>query len=175
MLAEYPDSTEDLYIRAETIYTELYKTTGDKAYIDSVLMILSQRTLYFNNKPANDLHKSLFLFENGGNDTMYAEQCYNLIKEVADSFPDHIDHISSVLLMAAAARSYSFNIIDTTEVLAAYLKAFGTVETQLEIHPGDSRYIAAANKIDSIFRSGGAMTCSSIEAIYSRKVDQNHP
>ena len=174
VLAEYPDSTEDLYIRAETIYTELFRTTGDTAYIDSVLLILSQRTLYFNNKPANDLHKSHFLFENGGNDTMYVEECYNLIKEVAENFPDHIDHISSVLLMTAAARSYSFNIIDTTEVLAAYLKASGTVETQLEIHPGDSRYIAASNKIDSIFRSGGAMTCSSIEAIYSRKVDQNH-
>ncbi len=89
VLAEYPDSTEELYIRAEAIYTELYRTTGEKAYIDSVLMILSQRTAYFDNKPANDLHKSLFLFEFGGNDTIYTGQCYNLIKEVADSFPDH--------------------------------------------------------------------------------------
>ena len=120
-----------------------------------MLLILSQRTLYFNNKPANNLHKSLFLFENGGNDTVYTEECYNLIKEVAENFPDQIDNISSVLLMAAAVRSYSFNIIDTTEVLAAYLKASGTVETQLEIHPGDSRYIAAGNRIDSIFLTGG--------------------
>ena len=173
VLAEYPDSTEDLYITGEAIYKELYRTTGERAYIDSVLMILSQRTLYFNNKPSNDLHKSLVPFEFGGNDTIYTEQCYNLIKEVADSFPDYIDHSYSVLLMAAAARSYSLNIIDTTEVLTAYKNAIGAVETQLEIHPGDSRYIAAANKIDSIFRSGGPKTCSSIEAIYSRKIDQN--
>ena len=116
VLAEYPDSTEDLYIKGESIYRELYRTTGERVYIDSVLMILSQRTLYFNNKPSNDLHKSLVLFELGGNDTMYTEQCYNLIKEVADSFPDYIDHSYSVLLMAAATRSYSLNIIDTTEV-----------------------------------------------------------
>ena len=173
VLAVNPDSTEELYIRAEAIYTDLFRTTGEKAYIDSVLMILSQRTLYFNNKPSNDLQKSLFLFEFGGNDTMYTEQCYNLIKEVADSFPDHLDHNSSVLLMYAAARSYSLSIIDTTEVLAAYLKAAGTVETQLEIRPGDTRYIAAAKEIDSIFRSGGAMTCSSIEQIYSQKVDRD--
>ena len=94
-------------------------------------MILSQRTLYFNNKPSNDLRKSLFLFEFGGNDTIYTEQCYNLIKEVADSFPDHMDDSNSVLLMTAAARSYSMNIIDTTEVLASYLKAIGTVEAML--------------------------------------------
>ena len=152
-LALYPDSSENLYIRAEAIYTELFRTTGEKVYMDSVIMILSQRTLYFNNKPANDLHKSQFLFENGGNDTLYVEECYNLIKEVADSFPDHIDHNSAVMLMTAADRSYSLNIIDTTEVLAAYLKASGTVEIQLEIHPRDFRYIAASNKINSIFRA----------------------
>ena len=104
---------------------------------------------------------------------MYTEQCYNLIKEVADSIPDYMDDRSLVLLMAAAARSYSLNIIDTTEVLVAYKNAIGTVETQLEIHPGDPRYLAAANKIDLIFLSGGPKTCSSFEAIYSRKVDQN--
>ncbi len=172
-LAEYPDSTEDLYITGEAIYKELYRTTGEKAYIDSVLMILSQRTLYFNNKPSNDLHKSLFLFELGGNDTLYTEQCYNLIIEVADSFPDYIDHSYSVLLMAAAIRSFSINLIDTTEVLVAYQNAIGAVEAQLEIHPGDSRYPAAANKIDLIFLSGGPKTCSSIEAVYSRKIDQD--
>lgn len=174
VLAEYPDSTEDLYIKGEAMYKELYRTTGERVYIDSVLMILSQRTLYFNNRPSNDLNKSLFLFELGGNDTMYTEQCYNLIKEVADSFPDYIDHSYSVLLMAAAIRSFSINLIDTTEVLVAYQNAVGAVEAQLEIHPGDSRYLAAANKIDSIFLSGGPKNCSSIEAIYSRKVDQNN-
>jgi tetratricopeptide (TPR) repeat protein len=173
VLAECPASSEDLYIIGESMYKELFKTTGDKVYIDSVLMVLSQRPFYFNNKPSNDLHKSLVLYEFGGNDTLYAEKCYNLIKEVAENFPDHIDHSYSALLMAAAARSYSLNIIDTTEALGAYSKAIGTVETQLDIHPGDSRYIAAAKKIDSIFRASGAMTCSSIEEIYSRKVDQN--
>jgi len=173
VLAEHPDSSENLYIMGESIYKELYKTTGERAYIDSALMILSQRTIYFNNKPSNDLRKSQFLFEFGGNDTLYTEQCYDLIKEVADSFPDYMDDGSSVLLVAASARSYSLSIIDTTEVLAAYTKAVGSVETKLESNPGDPRYIAAAKKIDSIFRSSGAMTCSSIEEIYSQKVDQN--
>lgn len=172
-LAQNPDSTEDLYIRGESVYKELYRTTGEKAYIDSVLMILSQRTFYFNNKPSNDLHKSLVLYELGGNDTLYAEQCYNLVKEVADSFPDHIDHSYAVLLMSAAVRSYSLNIIDTTEALVARTKAMRAVEAHLDNNPNDPLYIAAANRIDSLFREGGAMTCSSIEEIYSRKVDKN--
>ena len=136
-------------------------------------MILSQRTLYFNNQPTNNLNKSLSLYEYGGNDTIYAEQCYNLIKEVAENFPDYIDHSYSVLLIAAAIRSFSINLIDTTEVLVAYQNAAGAVEAQLEIHPGDSCYLSARNKIDSVFLSEGPKTCSTIEAVYSRKIDQN--
>ncbi len=173
VLAEYPDSSEELYINAESAYAELYQSTGEKAYIDSVLMILSQRTLYFNNKPSHDLRKSAVLYELGATDTVYTEYCYNLVKVVADSYPDYMDENYSVLLMAAAARTYSLSLIDTTEVLAAYLKAAGTVEKQLEIHPGDSGFTEAAGDIYSIFMSSGAMTCSSIEAIYSLKVDQN--
>ena len=173
VFAECPASSEDIYIRGESMYKELFRSTIDAAYIDTVLMILSQRTLYFNNKPSNDLRKSLVLFELGGNYSVYTEQCYNLIKEVTDSFPDHIDHDYSMLLMAAAARSYSLDIIDTTEVLGAYTKAAGIVEAHLEVNPDDTRYIEAANRIDSIFRSSGAMTCGSIEAIYSRKVDKD--
>lgn len=173
VVTECPASSEDLYIKGESIYNELYRTTGEKAYIDSVLMVLSLRTFYFGNNPSSDLHMSTVLFELGGNDTLYTEQCYILIKEVVDSFPDYIDHSYSVLLMAAAEKSFSMSLIDTTEVLGAYLKAMGIVETQLETNPGDSRYITAANKIESIFRSSGAMTCSSIEIIYTPKVDKN--
>src|SRR5665648_209157 len=173
VLNECPASSEDLYIKGESMYKELYRTTGERAYIDSVLMVLSLRTFYFGNNPSSDLHMSTVLFELGGNDTLYTEQCYILIKEVADSFPDYIDHSYSVLLMAAAAKSFSLSLIDTTEVLGAYLKAMGIVETQLEINPGDSRYTTAANKIESIFRSSGAMTCSNIEKIYTPKVEKN--
>ncbi len=35
------------------------------------------------------------------------QQCYSLLKEVADSFPDYIDNNWSVLLMEAAVKAYS--------------------------------------------------------------------
>jgi len=173
VLSECPASSEDIYIRGESMYKEFYRTTGDTAYIDSVLMILSQRTLYFKNKPSNDLNKSLVLSEFGGNDPIYMEQCYSLIKEVADSFPDYIDQSYSVLLMAAAARAFSMNMIDTAQVVVTYSKAIGIVETRLEDNPGDPGYIEAANRIDSIVWSSGVMTCRNIERLYSQKVEKN--
>ncbi len=171
--SECPASSEDLYIKGEAMYTELYEVTGRKEYIDTVLLTLSQRSLWFGNKPANDLQKSSVLIKYGENDTMYAEQCYKLIKGVADSSPEYIDNNWSVLLMEAAVKAYSLNTIDTTEVLAAYTSAMGKVEKGIEILPAKSLYTEAAEKIDAEFRASGAMTCSSIEAIYSRKIDKN--
>ncbi len=172
VLDECPASSEELYIKGESLYKELYASTGETAYIDTVLMLLSTRTLWFGNKPANDLHKSLFLSGLGENATLYTQQRYSLIKEVADSFPDHMDHYWSVLLIEAAANAYSLDVIDTTEVLAAYMTAMGTVEKAPGSNPA-SLYAKAGDKIDSIFRSSGAMTCTSIEKIYSRKIGEN--
>src|SRR5512133_3321808 len=42
--SECPASSEDLYIKGEAMYTELYEVTGRKEYIDTVLLTLSQRT-----------------------------------------------------------------------------------------------------------------------------------
>jgi tetratricopeptide (TPR) repeat protein len=173
VLAQCPASSEDIYIKGETMYEELYRSTGAMAYIDSVVMIVSQRTFYFNNIPSNYLHLSYVLFELAGNDTFYTEQCYNLIKEVADSFPDYIDYTSSVMLMAAAAKSYSMKIIDSDEVASAYSKAIGIVEKQLASNPDDFRYAKASDSINALFESSGAMTCSSIEKLYSNKVESD--
>jgi len=171
--SDCPASSEDLYIKGEAMYTELYEVTGRKEYIDTVLLTLSQRTLWFGNKPANDLHKSLLLFKYGANDILYTELCYRLIKEVAYSFPDYMDNNWYVRLMEAAVNAYSWNIIDTTEVWDAYSTAMRPVEKALESTTANSLYSEAEKKINSLFRTSGAMTCSSIEQMYSRKIDKN--
>lgn len=173
VLAECPYSSEDIYVNGERMYKERFSTTGDSAYIDSVVMVLSLRTFYFDKKPSNDLSIALFLIEHGVSSAFYTELCYTLLKEVADSFPGYMDHNTVVLLAEAAVKSYSSGFIDTTGVLAAYLKADEIINKQLEVTPGDFRYVEAAGRIDSVFRFSGAMTCTSIEAIYSRKVDKD--
>lgn len=170
---ECPASSEDIYVRGEVLYRERLRTTGDSAYIDSVIMVMSLRTFYFDNKPSNDLAISLFLSEHGGNNSFYTELRYSLLKEVADSFPGLMDENHAVLLVEAAVNSYSIGVIDTAEVLAAYLKANEIIDNKLKITPDDPSYNDAAGRIGSLYRASGAMTCSSIEAIYSRKVDED--
>lgn len=173
VFSECPASSEDIYVSGEWIYKALFNTSGDSSYIDSVIMVMSLRTFYFDKKPSNDLAISLYLSQYGGNNPFYTELCYSLLKEVADSAPGYIDDSSAVILVEAAARAFSAAIIDTTQVLTAYLKAEEIIDDQLKINPSDTRYTEAAEKIMSVFRSSGAMTCTGIETIYSARVEED--
>lgn len=170
---ECPASSEDLYVKGEVMYTDLYRSTGDTSYLDTLVLVVSQRTFYFDNIPSNYVHLAEVLFELGGENSFYTEQCYNLLNEVADSFEDQTDHNFPVLLMRIAARAYSMKIIDIDEVALAYSRATGIVENKLSDLPGDQQYIMAAGSIDSIFRESGAMKCGIIEKIFAEKVDKD--
>lgn len=173
VIKECPASSKNIYIKGEAMYKELCRRTGDTAYLDTVLSILDQRTLLFNDKPSNDLRKAMALYELGGNDSARVIQSYSLIKTVADSFPENIDHSFSVLLMATATRCYALDLAGDSLVLNAYNQSMAFIESQLAARPGNTRYIEAGKSIDAILRSGGALTCSNIEKLYDKKLDQN--
>ncbi|MCU0378685.1 MAG: hypothetical protein MUC78_10545, partial [Bacteroidales bacterium] len=173
VFSECPASSEDIYVSGEWIFKALFNTTGDSSYIDSVIMVMSLRTFYFDKKPSNDLAISQYLSEYGGSNPFYTELCYSLLREVADSAPGYIDDSSAVILVEAAAKAFSAAIIDTTQVLTAYLKAEEIINDHLKITPDDTRYTEAAERIMSLFRSSGAMTCTGIETIYSARVEED--
>jgi tetratricopeptide (TPR) repeat protein len=170
---ECPSPAEDLYIDGETMFKELYRSTGDAAYIDSLIMTVSEQVYYFDNKPSHYLRLSQYLSEVAGDNPPYVECCYILIKEVADSFPDEVDYDSSVMLADAANRAFLLGIIDTTELVAAYTEAIGIADKHLADHPDDSHYVNATEEIYALLRFGGAMKCKSIEMLFSDKVDKN--
>ncbi len=86
------------------MFKEFFRKSGNKAYIDTVMMILDQRTKYFNEGPANSLRKAFALYEFGGNDPVYAKQCYDLIKGVMETSPQSFDQTYSSLYMAISAK-----------------------------------------------------------------------
>jgi tetratricopeptide (TPR) repeat protein len=170
---ECPSSSKNTYIRGEVMFKEFFRKTGNKAYIDTVLMILDQRTKYFNEAASNTLRKAFALYEFGGNDPVYARQCYELIKEVMDTSPESFDYTYTSLYMAVAARCYVLKVIETPAVLTAYAESMNIVDKQLARKPNDARYLEARKNIDAVFRSSGAASCSNIEELFTEKVDKN--
>lgn len=169
---ECPGSSKNTYIKGETMYKDQFRKTGNKAYIDSVLMVLTQRTKYFSEAAGNDLRKSIALYELGGNDPNYALESYKYINGVMETSPQNFDHTFSTLYMAVTARCYSLKVIDAPEVINAYSKAMNIVDSRLSAKPDDSRYIDAKKNIDAVFKSSGAATCSTLVDLFTPKVQQ---
>lgn len=170
---ECPSSSEGLYKDGEAMYSELYSSTGEMAYIDSILMVLSQRTWYFSGKPSNDLHKADLLSDLAGDDPAYLGLCYNILAEAAESFPDQMECRHFVLMATTAASLYAMEIIGADELEHAFVSAIGTLEARLENKQCDTRHAGDLENLEIYFTTCGAMTCSSIEMLYSRKVDSN--
>ena len=173
VFTECPGSSKNTYIKGEAMYKEMFRKTGNKAYIDSVLMVLSQRTKYFNESAVNDMRKSIALYELGGNDPDYSRESYKYISEVMKTSPQNFDHTFSTLYMAVAARCYSLKVIEAPEVINAYSQAMAIVDSRLAQKPDDSRYINARKNIDAVFKSSGAANCASLEELFTPKVNQN--
>jgi len=170
---ECPASSKNTYIKGETMYKEFFRKTKDNAYLDTVLMILDQRTRYFNEEPANNLRKAFALYEFGGNDVEYTSKCYDLIKGVMETSPESFDHTYSSLYMAVIAKSYALRLIEAPEIITAYSQSMKVVDNQLSRQPGDTRYLEARKNIDAIFRSTGAATCENLEHLFTANVDNN--
>jgi len=166
-------SSKNTYIKGETMYKEFFRKTKDNAYLDTVLMILDQRTRYFNEEPANNLRKAFALYEFGGNDVEYTSKCYDLIKGVMETSPESFDHTYSSLYMAVIAKSYALRLIEAPEIITAYSQSMKVVDNQLSRQPGDTRYLEARKNIDAIFRSTGAATCENLEHLFTADVDNN--
>jgi tetratricopeptide (TPR) repeat protein len=170
---ECPGSSKNTYIKGEAMFKDFFRKTGNKAYIDTVMMILDQRTKYFNEEPANNLRKAFALYEFGGNDPAYAKQCYDIINSVMQTSPQNFDYTYSSLYMAITAKCYALKIIEAPAVISAYSQSMNVVEKQLSRKPGDTRYLEAKKNIDAVFRSSGAASCANIEELFTAGVDKN--
>jgi tetratricopeptide (TPR) repeat protein len=168
-----PGSSKNTYIKGESMFKEFFRKSGDKAYIDTVMMILDQRTKYFNEAESNNLRKAFALYEFGGNDPEYAKKCYDIISGVMATSPQSFDYTYSSLYMAITAKCFVLDLLEAPAVIKAYSEAMKVVDRQLARKPDDRRYHDAKKNIDAVFKSSGAATCSSIEELFATGVEKN--
>lgn len=172
-LAGCPDISEELYTDGELLYRSLFDRTGEQEYIDTIMLILTQRTYFYNNKPSNDLHKTEILLELAGDDPAYLGLCYNILAEAAGSFPEQIECRHYVQMAALAASLYVMEVIDGEELGNAFVTAIGTVDRRMENHIAGCNIAEDLNNMETFYRTSGAMTCEGLETLYGGKLDRN--
>lgn len=173
VLDECPALSEELYVDGEAIYLELFDRTEELAYIDSVLMLLTQRTYYFEGRASNELHKAELLFGLAGDDPLYLGLCYNIIAEAADMFPGEMGCSHFVLLGTVAASLWAMDMIGDEELADAFVKSIVTLDNRIGSNQCNSGYAGDLNNLETFFRTCGAMRCDDIERLYAQKVNGN--
>lgn len=173
VLAECPALSEELYSDGESIYLELFSMTEDLAYIDTVLMLLTQRTYYFDARASNELHKAELLLDLAGDDPLYLGLCYNIIAEAADIFPEEMGCSHFVLLATVAASLWAMDMIGDEELSDAFVKSIVTLDNRIGSNQCNSGYAGDLNNLETFFRTCGAMGCDDIERLYAQKVNGN--
>lgn len=172
-LAGCPVASEEIYTDGEMLYMEMFDLTGSREYIDSIMMILTQRSYYFSNRSSNELHKTDLLMDLVGDDPDYLGLCYNILMEAAESFPDQMECIHFVRLATVAASLYAMGIIDAGEMGQAFITSIGTVDHRIEAGVVTCSNNEDLQNMETFYRTSGAMTCEGIETLYSGKVDRN--
>lgn len=168
-----PSVSEELYSDGELIYRWLFDRTGEQEYIDSMLLIVTQRTYFYNNKPSNDLHKADILLELAGDDPVYLGLCYNILAEAAVSFPEQMECRHFVQMAVLAASLYVMEVIEVEELGNAFVTAIGTVDRRMEDHIAGCNSTEDLENMETFYRTSGAMTCEGLETLYSEKLDRN--
>jgi tetratricopeptide (TPR) repeat protein len=173
VLADCPALSEEVYDDGEIFYRELFNRTGNAVYVDSIIMILTQRDYYFPDRPANELHKAEILFDLAGDEPEYLGLCYNILMEVAENDPDQMGCDNYVLMATVAASLYAMGIIDTEELGHAFVTAIGTVDWRMENSPESCSNAEDMENMVTFYRTSGAMTCEGLGILYAEKVDRN--
>jgi len=173
VLAECPALSEELYMDGEALYLKLFDRTEELAYIDSVLMLLTQRSYYFEGRASNELHKAELLLDLAGDDPLYLGLCYNIIAEAADMFPGEMGCSHFVLLATVAASLWAMDMIGDEELADAFIKSISTLDNRIGSNQCNSGYAEDLNNLETFFRTCGAMGCDDIEVLYGRKVNGN--
>ncbi len=173
VLAECPSLSEELYMDGEALYLGLFDRTEELAYIDTVLMLLTQRSYYFEGRASNELHKAELLLDLAGDDPLYLGLCYNIIAEAAEMFPDEMGCSHFVLLATVAASLWTMDMIGDEELADAFVKSIATLDNRIGSNLCNSGYAGDLDNLETFFRTCGVMRCGDVENLYAHKVNSN--
>jgi tetratricopeptide (TPR) repeat protein len=167
---ECPASSPNIYIRGQTMFTAFYERTKDKAYIDTIMMILDQRSEYFGSKPENDFRKAYILLQYGDKHPELLMESYKLLGSYIDNQPSTIDHQVLATQMINTVKLYSIKQLKQEEVINNYEQLSGLADKMLEAAPSDNGVKVAKDVIENMLKQSGVATCSNLIPLFTPQI-----
>ncbi|MEA1885951.1 MAG: tetratricopeptide repeat protein [Bacteroidota bacterium] len=169
---ECPRSSSNLHIHGINMFKDLYKETGDKAYIDTLEMIYDARIKYFNRESYYLGRKGMDIYDMSEGNLELVELAYETLEEAINVDPRNANPNALTVFFATTQMLFENEKIDNEEVINNYGMLMDILDERIsQLHrPPD---VSCKETVDMIFKAGGAVTCEGLIPIFSQRVADN--
>jgi tetratricopeptide (TPR) repeat protein len=168
-----PTSSENIYVRGQKMYESFYEKTRDKAYIDTLIMIVDQKALYYGTKATADFRKVYYFAGYGQRHPELLTEAYKLVDHYIVNEPEKLVSDVMIVHMNNTAMLYRTKKLTQEEVIGNYTTLMDIVEQQIAAKPNDKAFTDAKGYIEEIFRTSGVATCDNLIPLFTDKVAAN--
>jgi tetratricopeptide (TPR) repeat protein len=165
-----PMSSENVYIRGAKMFESFYQKTGNKAYIDTVIMILDKRIEYFGDKATNDFRKAYALSDYSQRHPELLPESYKIIDHYVKNDPAQLTSDAMVVHMNNNVNLYRTKRLQQEEVINNYSLLMELVDKHIAARPNDKAISDAKSLIDDLFRRSGVATCDNLIPLFTPQV-----
>ncbi len=160
----FPISSENLYIRGVVMFEYFYNSTKDKAYLDTLFMIIDKRIEYFGKETELKIRKAYYYMQYSQDNLEYIKNAYNLFKECIDNNSGEVNDNTISNFMNISTHLYSLNEITSDDLINNYSNLVDILDSRNES-------INHKNRIDDLFRNSRLSTCDNIILIFKDKLN----
>jgi tetratricopeptide (TPR) repeat protein len=168
-----PASSTNVYVRGQKMYESFFEKTNDKAYIDTLMMILDKKAYYYGNQPDADFRKSFILSRYISKYPVLLQDAYKLIDQYVKNEPALLTSDAMVVHMNNSVNLYRTKKLTQDEVINNYSKMMAVIDKQLAAAPADQNIASARGMIENFFRTSGVATCDNLIPLFSKQVSEN--
>jgi tetratricopeptide (TPR) repeat protein len=165
-----PISSENIYIRGAKMYESFYQKTGDKAFIDTVIMILDKRIEYYGDKATNDFRKAYALSDYSQRHPELLPESYKIIDHYVKNDPSKLTSDAMVVHMNNNVTLYRTKRLQQEDVINNYSLLMELVDKHIAARPNDKAISDAKSLIDDLFRRSGVATCDNLIPLFTNQV-----
>jgi len=168
-----PASSENIYIRGQVMYEFFYEKTKDRAYIDTLVMIIDQRADNFGNRINMDIRKANLLAMNSGRYPDLLGQASDVFESYMTTGGDGLTAEAMLVYMKINSTLLATKKLSPEELMETYTSLMEVIEKKIKENPGDMNMADAKSQIENMLISSGVANCDNLVPLFTIKVAEN--
>ncbi|MBM3419787.1 MAG: hypothetical protein FJY11_01490 [Bacteroidetes bacterium] len=165
-----PASSDNIYRRGQVMFQTFYDKTKDKAYLDTLFMILDKRSEYFGEKHTWDFRKAFFMQQYSQQFPELMLESYKILGSYIKDNPAMVDNQVLVAQMNNSVNLYATKRIKQEDVVNDYATIIDIFDRLSAANPSMNGLQGSKDMAEYLFRQSGLATCQNLIPLFTPQV-----